>query len=39
MEEIRLPSNMGLHSDVPNSGAPVSFGRYRAKRSLAYLAE
>jgi hypothetical protein len=26
MEEIRLPSNMGLHSDVPNSGAPLMPG-------------
>jgi hypothetical protein len=36
MEEMRLPSNMGFHSDAPNSGAPVSFGRRALERQRRF---
>jgi hypothetical protein len=32
------PPNKALHTDAANSAAPLSLGRYRAKRSLAVLA-
>jgi hypothetical protein len=37
MEEMRLPSNMGFHSDAPNTGAPVSFTVIASRQARRFL--